>query len=180
MAGDQLVVDQPLGGEQGPVLEVGAVVAVLAARVDSGRKLVDAEGHRGFRGRVEATDAVGRLRQRLEVVGDAGLDLLDVAHVAFLDLLGRLGDEARVGPDLVQELLHCRLLGGGLEADLLAQRRQLRFETRHFVETELVDLLRREIGSGVHPNAVDVELAAAGHRPEPYPVGRRLQVVVAE
>ena len=113
------MVDQPLGREQGPVLEVGAVVAVLATRVGRGRKLVDAEGHRRFRGLVEPADAVGRLRQGLEVVGDVGLDLLDVAHVPLFDLLGGPGDEARVGSHLVEELLHRGLLGAGLEPDLL-------------------------------------------------------------
>ena len=109
-----------------------------------------------------------------------GLDLLDVAHVARLDLLGRRGDEARVGADLVEELLHRGFFGGGLEADLLAQRRQLRFDLRDLLQAEFVDLLGREVGRRVHPHPVDVELAAAGHRAEPHRLLRRLPVVVAE
>ena len=109
-----------------------------------------------------------------------GLDLLDVAHVAFLDLLGRLGDEARVGPDLVEELLHRGLLGGGLEADLLAQRRHLVFEPRDLLKADLLNLLGREVGRRVHPNAVEVEIASAGHASESHLLGRRREVVLAE
>ena len=88
--------------------------------------------------------------------------------------------KARVGADLVEELLHRGLFGRSLEADLVSQRRQLRFDPRHLVEAELVDLLGCEVGRRVHPDPVDVELAAAGHRAQADLIRRRLQVVVAE
>ena len=109
-----------------------------------------------------------------------GLDLLDVAQVALLDLFGRRGDEPRVGADLVEELLHRGLFGVGFEADLLAQCGQLRFDPRDLLQAELVDLLGCEVGRGVHPHPVDVELAAAGHLRQSHLLRRRLQVVVSE
>ena len=63
-----------------------------------------------------------------------------------------------IGADVLEELLQ-----RAVEADLLLHRLHLGLETRDFVEADLVDCVRRQVGRRVDLDQIAIELPAALH-----------------
>jgi hypothetical protein len=172
MARQQLVVDQGRRASQGALVELRAVEEVPAGGLRRSGGLVMTEGPRPLQGRIHASDAVRRLRDRLEVPADDRLDPPDRGHEPGFHLLRCLRQEAGIGPQSLVELPQ-----GPRKPQLPPDLRHAALDPRHLVEPALMDLLGRDVQAGVVADQVAIELRTAGVLPEADPVRRRLAVV---
>ncbi len=113
-------------------------------------------------------DAVGSLGQAQEGALDQRLQAVDRTHQPLRHLLGRLGEEPRIGAQQAVKLLF-----RPLEPELRPDLRHPGVDPRHLLQAEAVHLLRRHVEARVVAHQGAVGLLASGVPAEPGLLRRR-------
>src|SRR5262249_20305595 len=125
--------------------------------------------------RRDGLHAVGFARQGLEDFHQVGVYALGQSFVSGKEFVGRLVIELGISAQEFE-----KVVARSLVAYLLNDLVHLGADARHFLQTDFVHLLRRQVGGGVVTDEIRVQLLAARQLPSTYLVKARGQVFADE
>ena len=144
---------------EGPLVQLRRIDPIGARNAGLRRARSVISGRRAFRfRRRDGLEAIGQARQRAEIARQQPVDRLGLPRRDAQQFLGRLGIIGRIGAQMLD------VSGAAGIAGLRRDRVHALADARHFVQTDLVNLVGRQVGGGVRLHPAGIPGRAAGQR----------------